>query len=422
MDVPGEEIQYDRAVNWFESQLERLRSLNPLAVDSALAALLTIIGTVAAFGQDIHDDAGVIEGGFREPAPLLLLTAIVVCAPVAFRRRAPLPALALSSVGILIHILIGWPEGAFPFAVMVLTYSVGAWCATRQAVAGLAIVCATIVVLGFSDAPGLGALGVLGVIAQFAAAWAIGVAMRNRRAVVDSRVREADERAEAERQGAARLLAEERLRIAQELHDVVAHSMSVIAVQAGVGAHVLDDRPEQARAALEAISATSRGTLTELRRLLGVLRDGDGARSHAPAPSLADLPRLVDDVRAAGVPATLHVEGSSECINTGVELSAYRVVQEALTNVMKHAGKPTRVDVMVRHLPGSLAVEVIDDGRGLAAGASRSGATNGFADGSGHGLLGMRERVELWGGELSVGAAPGGGYRVEALLPYGDAA
>ena len=112
-------------------------------------------------------------------------------------------------------------------------------------------------------------------------------------------------------------MAEERLRIAQELHDVVAHSMSVIAVQAGVGVHVLDDRPEQARAALEAISATSRGTLTEMRRLLGVLRDSEGARSSGPAPGLADLPRLVDDVRAAGVPATLHVEGTADASMPG---------------------------------------------------------------------------------------------------------
>ena len=160
------------------------------------------------------------------------------------------------------------------------------------------------------------------------------------------------------------MLAEERLRIAQELHDVVAHSMSVIAVQAGVGAHVLADRPDQARAALDAISATSRGTLKEMRRLLGVLRDSDGERDHAPAPGLADVPHLVDDVRKAGVPVTLNVEGASVCANGGVELSAYRVVQEALTNVIKHAGPTTRVDVNVQYLPGSLAVEVVDDGRG----------------------------------------------------------
>jgi signal transduction histidine kinase len=216
------------------------------------------------------------------------------------------------------------------------------------------------------------------------------------------------------------VLAEERLRIAQELHDVVAHSMSVIAVQAGVGAHVVDEQPEQAKSALEAISSTSRGTLNEMRRLLGVLRDDNGVRSHVPAHGLADLTSLVEDVRAAGVPATLHVEGTAALIHPGVELSAYRVVQEALTNVIKHAGKPTRVDVTVRRLPGSLTVEVIDDGRGLAARSSDVRSDGSSANGSGHGLIGMRERVELWGGELSVGPAPGGGYRVKALLPYGD--
>jgi signal transduction histidine kinase len=158
-----------------------------------------------------------------------------------------------------------------------------------------------------------------------------------------------------------------------------------------------------------------------MRRLLGVLRDSDGTRSHAPAPGLADLPRLVDDVRAAGVPATLHVEGTAAGVHAGIELSAYRVVQEALTNVLKHAGTPARVEVTIRHLPGSLAVEVTDDGRGLAARSSNDDAADAPADGYGHGIVGMRERIELWGGELSVGPAPGGGYRVRALLPYGDA-
>jgi signal transduction histidine kinase len=175
---------------------------------------------------------------------------------------------------------------------------------------------------------------------------------------------------------------------------------------------VLDERPDQARAALEAISATSRGTLAEMRRLLGVLRDEDGERAHAPAPGLADLPRLVEDVRAAGVPATLTVQGGAVCdTNPGVELSAYRVVQEALTNVIKHAGAPTHVDVLVEHGADDLVVEVFDDGRGVTPG-------NG-SNGSGHGHVGMRERVELWGGELAVGPAAGGGYRVRARLPFG---
>ncbi|MBI5088973.1 MAG: sensor histidine kinase [Actinobacteria bacterium] len=408
-------------MTWYDRLFERLRSFNALVVDGLLAAVCTVIGVAMSYGQDIHDDRGLIEHGFREPSPWMVLTALVACAPIAVRRRWPLPALVVSGLGVLVHILIGWPEGGLPLAVLLLTYTVGSRCQPRPAVGGLVFVAAVLVVLGLADSPGLDAVGVLGVIAQFAAAWAIGVAFRNRRAATDAKLREADERAESARQSAARALAEERLRIAQELHDIVAHSMSVIAVQAGVGAHVLDDRPEQARAALDAISATPRGTLTELRRLLGVLRGDDGARSSAPAPALSDLPRLVDDVRSAGVPVELHVEGVTDCVHAGVELSAYRVVQEALTNVIKHAGSPTRVDVRVRHEPGRLAVEVIDDGRGLSATRSSNGAAGPPADGTGHGLIGMRERVELWGGELSVGPAPGGGYRVQALLPYGEA-
>ena len=405
-------------VNWIERQLERLRSLDPVVIDRFLALIFTVLGIASVFAQDIRDD-GVLVDGFRAPNALALATVILVCAPVAIRRRAPLLALVISSIGILIHIAIGWPEGALPLAVLFLTYTVGACCPLRIAFTGLGVIAVTIVMLGLTDSPGLDTVGVLAILAQFTAVWAIGVALRSRRMATDSRVREAEERAEAERQGAARVLAEERLRIAQELHDVMAHSMSVIAVQAGVGAHVLDDRPEQARAALEAISTTSRATLAELRQLLGVLRDTNGGRSDAPAHRLADLPQLVEDVRVAGVPVTLHVEGDAECIHAGVELSAYRVVQEALTNVIKHAGEPTKVDVSVRHLPGTLVVEVVDDGRGLAARPVNGRQGDPSADGSGHGLVGMRERVELWGGELSVGPAPGGGYRVKALLPYG---
>jgi signal transduction histidine kinase len=399
-------------VNWFERRIEWVRSLDPLVVDSVLAALFAIVGALSVFGQDIAGK------DFREPNGFAVVLALVVSAPVAVRRRFPLGALTVSAIGILVHILADFPEGGLPLAVLFLTYTAGAWCEPRKAAVALGMIVSVILVLGIVGSPGLDAVGVVGVLAQFAAGLAIGVALRSRRAATEARVREAEERAEVERQSAARVIAEERLRIAQELHDVVAHSMSVIAVQAGVGAHVLDDRPEQARAALDAISSTSRGTLSEMRRLLGVLRDSEGARSHAPAPGLTDLPQLVEDVRNAGVPVTLCVEGSTDRIHAGVELSAYRIVQEALTNVIKHAGSPERVAVTVRQLPSAIAVEVVDDGRGLAA-RPRDGVVP--VDGSGQGLVGMRERVELWGGELSVGPVAGGGYRVKALLPYGDA-
>ena len=416
-DAPGIAVRYRHGVNWFERLTERLRRVKPQVVDIVLAVVFAAIGVMTVFTQDIEAN-GILIDDYKEPSALVLLTVLITCAPIAVRRRAPLLALLVSSVGIFVHILADWPEGSLPLSVLLLTYTVGAWCRFREAVAGIVAVAAVIVLLWAVDSPKFDAIDVLGIITQFVAVWAIGVGLRSRRQATESRIREAEERAEAERQSAARSLAEERLRIAQELHDVVAHSMSVIAVQAGAGSHVLDERPDEARQALDAISATSRGALQELRRLLGVLRDRDGNRSHLPAPGLGDIPRLVEEVKAAGVPVTLHVEGGTDCLRPGVELSAYRVVQEALTNVIKHAGSPSHVDVSVAHHSGSLTIEVFDDGRGIAP-RPANGTPDGF-DGAGQGLVGMRERVELWGGELAVGPVPGGGYRVRALLPYGE--
>jgi len=207
---------------------------------------------------------------------------------------------------------------------------------------------------------------------------------------------------------AKRAVADERLRIAQELHDVVAHSMGVIAVQAGVGAHVIDDDPAEAKRSLEAIATTSRGTLVEIRRLLGVLRS-DGDAAYQPAPGLADLDRLVADVGGAGLDVALCIDGERGDVPPGVDLTAYRIVQEALTNVLKHAG-PAHTTVTVGYEPGALRLEIADDGRGV----------NGRASQGGHGLLGMRERVGVYGGSLQAGPAQGGGFRVVARLPYGD--
>jgi signal transduction histidine kinase len=207
-----------------------------------------------------------------------------------------------------------------------------------------------------------------------------------------------------------RALAEERLRIAQELHDVVAHSMGVIAVQAGVGAHVIDTEPGEAKKALEAISQTSRSTLVEIRRMLGVLREVQGA-SYVPAPGLADLDRLVGDVASAGLQAAVRVEGTATEIPPGVDFTAYRIVQEALTNVLKHAGAATAT-VIIGYESTALRLEILDDGRGV----------NGRAAPGGHGLVGMRERVGVYGGSFEAGPRTGGGFRVAVRLPYGETA
>lgn len=409
---PAQPPRKVRPVNWFERQVERCRALPPVFVDAGAVAGFSVIGLATVFTQDV-------EHGLREPTGLAVLTVLLTCAPMAIRRRAPLSVLTVSTLALLVHVLADFPEGTLPVASMFLTYSVAAWSPLREAVIGLVVVDAMLVILGLAHTAGLDTASVLGNLAFFGVAWALGIAVRARRESTESRLRELEERAKVERQSTARRLAEQRLEIAQELHDVVAHTMSVIAVQAGVGAHVLEDRPDEARAALEAISITSRGALTEMRRLLSVLRDGDGERSHQPAPGLANLPQLVTDVRAAGVPVSLQLRGTSAGGNPAIELSAYRIVQEALTNVIKHAGAPTRVDVVVDQQPGSLTIEVVDDGRDSAAVSSGDGTAANEV--SGHGLAGMRERVDVWGGELCVGPVPGGGYRVRAELPYGEA-
>jgi signal transduction histidine kinase len=245
--------------------------------------------------------------------------------------------------------------------------------------------------------------------AVYAGAYLFGSTVRNRRLYLGELEARAQELERERDEKARRAVADERLRIAQELHDVVAHSMGVIAVQAGVGAHVIDRDPAEAKRALEAIAGTSRSTLTEIRRLLGVLRD-DGAGEYQPAPGLADLDRLVADLGAAGLPVTVAFEGASEGIPQGVDLTAYRIVQEALTNVLKHAG-PAHARVTVDYRPGAIHLVVSDDGRGV----------NGTPTDGGHGLLGMRERVGVYGGSLQTGPQTGGGFRVVADLPYEDA-
>ena len=219
----------------------------------------------------------------------------------------------------------------------------------------------------------------------------------------------------AEDQGRAsrQAVVDERTRIARELHDLVAHSMSIVAVQAGVGHHLIDRDPARAKDALATIETTSRQALTEMRRMLGVLRteDEEPNRELAPQPSLDDLEPLLRSAREAGLEVDVRVEGAPRSMPSGVGLSAYRILQEALTNAVKHAG-PARVEVHLNYGAEALAIEIDDDGRGLT---SRRDGHRGF------GLLGMRERASVVGGELQAGARPGGGWRVSARLPYQEA-
>jgi signal transduction histidine kinase len=382
---------------------DRERRAHPNRFDLALTVVAVVLAIVAQLG-------GASDEAFRDPDALSLFLALAITVPLYWRRRFPLPALLVSTVAICVLNVLDYSPDLVTVAVMFLTYAAAAYEPLRRAVIGLVAVNVGILLIWILGAPDFDITQMTSTAALFTATWFAGSAVRSRAGAVAARVAEAEERAEAHRQQAARSVAEERLRIAQELHDVVAHSMSVIAVQAGMGVHVIDQQPAEAKQALEAISRTSRSTLHEMRRLLGVLRGEEGERVHVPAPGLGDLPALVEQVRSAGLPVDLVVDGDTTDIPLGVDLSAYRVVQEGLTNVIKHAG-PASAVVTVRYAPGEVVVGVSDDGRGVAAAASDNG---------GHGLAGMRERVAVWGGTLEAGPVPGGGYRVVAHLPYGD--
>jgi signal transduction histidine kinase len=240
----------------------------------------------------------------------------------------------------------------------------------------------------------------------FAIGWLAGFALRERGVQAEAAEARAAQ-AERERASAARIaVAEERARVARELHDVVAHAVSVMVLQVGAVRHRLADAND--RTALEAVEEAGRTALTEMRRLLGAMRrDGDGVQL-GPQPGLGELGPLLEEVRRAGLPVELHVEGERQALPRGLDLSAYRIVQEGLTNALKHA-QATRADVTLRYAPAELDLEVRDDGRGAAT-----------SDGLGHGLVGIRERVTIYGGEMSAGPANGGGFVLSARLPLAE--
>jgi signal transduction histidine kinase len=345
------------------------------------------------------------------PRPVQALAALVALLALAWRRRAPL-ASALVAVGVLTLVSVFWrTEGNWViFALLIPTYTVARH---REMRSSLAIASLGLVFVALATAQEdnenfgqfLGNYLFIAVL-MIGTPWAAGRAVRSRqlRAVALEDRAEALERESEERARAA--VAEERLRIARELHDVVGHSLGVIAVQAGAERATLKGAQDSTRETLITIEEASRAALDEMRRLLEMMRRDDEEVALAPQPSLAHIETLVENVRAAGLPVDLHVEGHPVPLPHGVDLSAYRIVQEALTNALKHAG-PARVRVTVRYEADGLALEVADDGTGDA----------GEADG-GHGLIGMRERVALYGGSLSTGARPGGGYAVGVRLPF----
>jgi signal transduction histidine kinase len=369
-------------------------------------ALAAIIGTV--FLVEIFT-----EKGFSGQQPVSVLAAVSFCAALAWRRRQPLVPMVLALVVIEVSNLAG-PQalaetGAFLFGVIITIYSTGAYAEGRSLIAAAVLVGAAIPLAGIEPGESFNLADLAFFLMFFGGPFVAGRAIRMRRA----RERALEGRTvELEREGEERAriaVTEERARMARELHDVISHAVSVMLLQARGARRVLSEEEGQVRDALDTIERSGRQALGEMRRLLSVLREYDEDLALAPQPSLSRIGDLVERVRDAGLPVELSVQGELNDLPPGVDVSAYRIVQEGLTNALRHAG-PTRAQVMIRRSPEELGIEVIDDGKGTGADG-----------GSGHGLVGMRERVAVYGGRLEAGRRPQGGFALSAHLPLGSA-
>ncbi|MGA5122461.1 sensor histidine kinase [Streptomyces pseudogriseolus] len=375
---------------------------------------------VILFGLSVVGGATTEESrGTELPAltvPVVLLLSLVV----ALRRRMPERMLVLALGVGLAQLVLDVATGPADFALLVIVYTVAAvgarWASRVALAAGL---CAAPLAQLRWPSPHSStfenvALSII-LAVPFALAWVLGDSIRTRRAYF-AQLEERAARLEKEREAQAKVaVAAERARIARELHDVVAHNVSVMVVQADGAAYVLDAAPDQAKKALETISGTGRQALAEMRRLLGVLRTGEHqeAGEYVPQPGLQQIEDLVEQCRESGLPVDFKVEGTPRELPRGVELTAYRIVQEALTNTRKHGGPNAGASVRLVYFDDGLGLLVEDDGKGAPHELYEEG---GF-DGQGHGLIGMRERVGMVGGTLDAGPRPGGGFRISALLP-----
>lgn len=378
----------------------------PLLVDVGIAVSLSAVSIMALFVNDTLPDA-------RPADALGVLLLLCSCLPLAARRRAPVPVL-LAVAGPTTVLLALDYAGSIGVGLIIAVYTVAAY--RGRALAWLALVVGLagfLVSLPFVDQK-VGVADIVAVAGVVFASSAFGRSIGFRRAYTAELELRAHRLEQARESDVRAVIAEERGRIARELHDVVAHHVSVMTVQASAAQRTLARNPDAAREAMAAVESTGRAALVEMRRMVGVLRADDEREALCPQPGLAELPSLVEQVRDAGLGVDLGVEGTVRALEAGVDLVAYRIVQEALTNCLKHAG-PAHARVAVRYAPAAVHISVHDDGRGAAPGSLDSNSDG--ATRTGHGLHGMRERVALYGGTLSVGPARGGGFTVSAVLP-----
>src|SRR4051794_13458417 len=405
----GSVCGYGRRMERGRFSLARLGARVVSAGDVLLPTVLVAMATYEIWG------ATLAAPGFAGPRVVQTLGALLMIVPLGWRRRYPIAVLMCALVGAAVE----WPwlrtSGQLSFeafvVVLVVWYSVGAHAELRRGLRAVGVVLVVLVAADVADT-------VAGYHEPFEnaalypllfVAWALGNAFRKH----GTRERELEARAvalEREREEKVRVAAaEERVRIARELHDVVAHSVSLMVVQVGGARGILESEPDTARDTLQAAEQTGRQALAEMRRMLGILRGPDDARGLAPQPSLDDVDTLIDQAREAGLSVEIHTEGRAHSLSPGIDLAAYRIVQEALTNAVKHAG-PARAQVVLRYAPDQLEIEVCDDGRGPPSSPEDQADPR-------HGLVGMRERVAIYGGALSAGRRNRGGFSLPPRPP-----
>ncbi|MBW4030617.1 MAG: sensor histidine kinase [Acidobacteria bacterium] len=392
--------------------LARLSARQWTSVDYAVAALFTGGALVHVLVLPRFPSNVALAYPLWILAPIYLFATV----PIALRRRWPVTTLTFTASAVAVSTFLGHPLAPAPLIALPL-YSVTLAHPRRQSFTALLLVEGSLlfaVALAWVLGRHLGDVTFNFFLAL--ATWFVADSIRTRRTYQRGLLEQREERQRLEIEEARRAIVEERMAIARELHDVVAHSLSVIAIQSGVGRHVLDTQPDEARKALAAVESTSRAALEELRGVLGVLRRGDdGAGVTTPAPSLDDLDELIERISAAGVPVQLRVVGEARTLSQGLELSLYRIIQEALTNVVKHAASaPTTVEVTY------LVDEVRVDVRNTAPVAPGPTGGDTTVNRAGHGIIGMTERARSFGGSLRAGARDEGGFLVSARLRTKD--
>jgi signal transduction histidine kinase len=388
----------------------------PPAPQRALVDVIAAVLTAVAWATQIAAGGPVMPAG---PGWTVVryLAAGAACASIVCRWRFPVAALGVVGVSVAVVSALGGHNAGDGSSLVLIpvtlaVYAVVATAAKRTALAAVGAAVAVIEAGAFVAAGGADRTVVLSVPALTTVGWLAAENVRARRAYAQDAAERASER---DREAARRASAEERFRIARELHDVIAHAMSIIAVRSGVARMVLDVRPEEAREALGIIEGTSRQALAEMRLLVGVLRNTDTddlTADRGPAPGLASLPWLVTQIGQAGVPVSVREEGEPRPLSPGVDLSAYRIIQEALTNVVRHAA-PATAELTLRYSLDEVTIEVTDNGRAHPKPSSPGRA--------GHGIAGMQERVAVYGGKLVAGPTASG-FRVLARIPTEQAA